>query len=106
MFDIGFWEMILIGLVALLVFGPERLPRVVREVSLWVRKARSLVQTVKEEVDQELQLQEIRQSLLEKKRSFETAASNLKEVQKAGSRPDNSGSRTSGPVGDSEHAGE
>lgn len=106
MFDIGFWEMILIGLVSLLVFGPERLPRVVREVSLWVRKARALVQSVKAEVDQELQLQEIRQTLLEKKRSFEDAALALKEVEH-GSQPDSSGiSRKRGAVGDSEHAGE
>lgn len=77
MFDIGFWELVLVGVVALLVFGPERLPRVARETALWLRKARSLVAGVKAEIDQELQLQEIRQSLLEKKKSFEKQAAAL-----------------------------
>lgn len=71
MFDIGFWELVLVGVIALLVFGPERLPRVARETALWVRKARSMVASVKSEIDHELQLQELRQSLLEEKRKVE-----------------------------------
>lgn len=71
MFDVGFWELMLVGLVALLVFGPERLPRVARETALWIRKARSMVATVKAEIDQELQLQELRQTLLEEKRKVD-----------------------------------
>lgn len=63
MFDVGFWEMVLVGVVALLVFGPERLPRVVRETGLWVRKARSVVASAKREIDQELQLLELQESL-------------------------------------------
>ena len=74
MFDIGFSEMVLVGLVALLVFGPERLPRVAREAALWIRKIRSAVSSVKAEINQELQLQEIRQTMAEKKRSLEHQA--------------------------------
>lgn len=75
MFDIGFWELILVGLVALLVFGPERLPRVARETALWIRKARNMLSTVKAEIDHELQLQELKQSLVEQKEKIDQEAS-------------------------------
>jgi sec-independent protein translocase protein TatB len=68
MFEVGFWEMVLVGLVALLVFGPERLPRVAREAALWIKKARSMVSSVKEDIHRELELQDLKQSLLEQKR--------------------------------------
>lgn len=70
MFDVGFWELMLIGLVALLVFGPERLPRLVRETSLWVRKVRSVVGLAKTEIDRELQLYELRQTMEAKRQQF------------------------------------
>ncbi|MGZ8219581.1 Sec-independent protein translocase protein TatB [Methylomagnum sp.] len=75
MFDIGFWELVLVGVVALLVFGPERLPRVAREAALWMRKARSMVASVKSEIDQELRLEELKQSLQEGKKRLERDAS-------------------------------
>lgn len=62
MFEVGFAELVVIGLVALLVIGPEKLPRVARETALWLRKAREMVHSVKREVDQELRLDELRQS--------------------------------------------
>ncbi|BBA32462.1 Sec-independent protein translocase protein TatB [Methylocaldum marinum] len=43
MFEIGFWEMVLVGAVGLLVLGPERLPRVARETAQWVRKTKSVM---------------------------------------------------------------
>ena len=70
MFDVGFWEMVLVGIVALLAFGPERLPRVARETALWVRKARSLVASVKEDIDHELQLYELQESLKEPRKAI------------------------------------
>ncbi len=70
MFDVGFWELVLIGLVALLVFGPERLPRLVRETGLWVRKARNVVSSAKTEIDRELQLFELKQTMEEKRQQF------------------------------------
>lgn len=77
MFDIGFQELVLIGVVALLVFGPERLPRVAREAGLWLRKARSMVASVKSEIDQELQLEELKQTLREQKQRIEREAAAL-----------------------------
>jgi sec-independent protein translocase protein TatB len=74
MFDIGFWELVLVGVVSLIVFGPERLPRAAREAALWVKRARAMVASVKEEIDQELQLQDLKRSLLEEKRMIESQA--------------------------------
>ncbi|WP_139555824.1 Sec-independent protein translocase protein TatB [Methylotetracoccus oryzae] len=70
MFEIGFWEMVLVGIVGLLVFGPEKLPRVARETALWVRKARSMVSSVKQEIDQELQVQDLRESLSKQRKAL------------------------------------
>ena len=65
MFDIGFSELIMIGLVSLLVIGPERLPKVARLAGFWIGKSRSMVASVKAEIQQELQEEEIRQLLKE-----------------------------------------
>jgi sec-independent protein translocase protein TatB len=61
MFDIGFSELIMIGLVSLLVIGPERLPKVARLAGFWLGKTRSMVASVKAEIKQELQAEEMRQ---------------------------------------------
>jgi sec-independent protein translocase protein TatB len=73
MFEVGFWELALVGIVGLLVFGPEKLPRVAREVALWLRKARSMVSSVKQEIDHELQVQELQEALKRQR----TAANSL-----------------------------
>jgi len=44
MFDVGFWELALIGVVALIIVGPERLPGVVRTAGRWVGKGRRILQ--------------------------------------------------------------
>lgn len=62
MFEIGFWELALVGVVALLVVGPEKLPGLARTAGLWVGKARRMIADVKAEVDRELQLEELKQS--------------------------------------------
>jgi len=63
MFEIGFWELVMVGVVALLVVGPERLPGLARTAGLWLGKARRMLADVKAEVDRELQLDELKQSL-------------------------------------------
>jgi len=62
-FDIGFWELALVGLIALLVIGPERLPRVARLTGFWIGKARSMAASVRQEIREELYAEEIRQTL-------------------------------------------
>lgn len=63
MFDIGFWELAIIGVVALIVLGPERLPGAARTAGLWVRKARTTLSNVQNEIERELAEQELRKVL-------------------------------------------
>ncbi|MGR9012884.1 MAG: Sec-independent protein translocase protein TatB [Gammaproteobacteria bacterium] len=61
MFDVGFAELCLVGLVSLLVIGPERLPKVARLAGFWLGKTRTMIAAVKEEIKLELQAEEMRQ---------------------------------------------
>ncbi len=63
MFDIGFWELAVIGVVALLVVGPEQLPRLARTAGLWAGRARRFVGSVKADIDRELAADELKKSL-------------------------------------------
>lgn len=70
MFDVGFSEILLIALVSLIVFGPERLPKLVRETTYWIRKIKGAMSTAKTEIDRELQLMELRTTMEEKRKKF------------------------------------
>lgn len=63
MFDIGFSEIFVIAVVALLVLGPERLPKAARFAGLWVRRARAQWHSVKSELESELASEELKRSL-------------------------------------------
>ena len=63
MFDIGFWELALIGVVALLVVGPDRLPALARMVGLWVGRVRRYVSTVRDDIEREIQADELKKML-------------------------------------------
>ena len=63
MVDVGFSELLVIAVVALLVLGPERLPRAARFAGLWVRRARAQWHTVRNELEQELAADDLRRSL-------------------------------------------
>lgn len=65
MFDVGFSELVLVFIVALLVIGPERLPRVARAAGLWLGRLRNFVQTVKEDIDKELAAEDLKRQLRE-----------------------------------------
>lgn len=60
MFDFGFWEVILILLIALIVVGPERLPVLARTTGLWLGKAKRIISDVKTEIDRELAAEELK----------------------------------------------
>lgn len=53
MFDVGFWELVLLGVVALVVLGPERLPQVARTAGRMVARARSYASTFTDELDRQ-----------------------------------------------------
>lgn len=61
MFDVGFSEIIMVALVALLVIGPEKLPKAARIAGFWVGKTRAMVSGIKAEIKQELRAEELRQ---------------------------------------------
>jgi len=69
MFDIGFWELSLIGVVALLVIGPDRLPGLARKAGILTGKARRLVQSVREDIERELAADELRKVIAKHKDS-------------------------------------
>lgn len=85
MFDVGFSEMLMVGLIALLVFGPERLPRVAKEAALWIKKARTMANSVKQEIDRELQLQDLKESMDKQKREMERMLLTDKTADQPGS---------------------
>ena len=60
MFDFGFSEMIIVGVVALVVLGPERLPVVARTAGEWIGKAQRFVAQVKSDIDRETELSELK----------------------------------------------
>lgn len=59
MFNIGFSEMLVIGIIALIVVGPDKLPELARTVGKWVGAARRVFAEVKAEVDQQVMMDDI-----------------------------------------------
>ncbi len=91
MIDFGFDKIALIGAVALIVIGPEKLPRVARTVGHLIGKAQRYVADVKAEVNRSIELEELKKM----KTEFEDAARNVEqtvnsEVQQASSEFDKS----------------
>ncbi len=74
MFDIGFSELLVIAVVALVVLGPERLPKAARFAGLWVRRARNQWDSVKQELERELHADEI-------KRQFRDVQSSVQDTE-------------------------
>ncbi|WP_018948334.1 Sec-independent protein translocase protein TatB [Thioalkalivibrio sp. ALMg11] len=81
MFDIGFWEIIIIVLVALLVVGPERLPGLAREIGRWVGKTRRFVHSVRSDFEQELQTDELRNMLKSQDREIRQLKDMMDETE-------------------------
>ena len=79
MFDIGFGELLLIAVVALVVLGPERLPKAARFAGLWVRRARAQWYSVRSELERELEAEELKRSLRDTQASLRQAEASLRE---------------------------
>lgn len=80
MFDIGFSELVVIAIVALIVIGPKRLPEVARTAGRWIGRLRHFVDNVKRDMDVELrreelaELRQVQQQIVETQQLFENTA--------------------------------
>lgn len=88
MLDIGFMELLLVAIIALVVLGPERLPQAIKTTAYWVGKIRRSFQSVKDELEREIDADGIRRQIhneavmkeIEKTRDqFRTEMNSLKE---------------------------
>jgi sec-independent protein translocase protein TatB len=62
MFDIGFTELLLIAVVALVVLGPEKLPVAIRTLGLWIGKAKRTISGIQTEISEELRIDELKRT--------------------------------------------
>jgi len=83
MFDIGFWELVVIAVVTLLVVGPDEFPTVVRKVSTWVNDARRYVSAIKSDFDREIQKAEELKELIAKEAKIAEMHQEIDENQTA-----------------------
>ena len=83
MFDVGFAELLLIGVVALLVLGPERLPKAARMAGLWMRKARASWYSMRAELEREIADDELKRSLQQARSELQQAQTMLRDGGRA-----------------------
>lgn len=91
MFDIGFMELLLIGVILLLVVGPERLPRLARFAGVWYGKAMRSFESVKQEVNREIAAEELKKTLEKQTASadvFDIVEETKKDIQTLGKDAD------------------
>ena len=81
MFDVGFQELTLIGVIALIVVGPERLPRMARTLGLWMGKVRYYVGQVKSDIEREVRAQELKEMLDKPARELDDLKSVAEETK-------------------------
>ncbi|HKM14737.1 MAG TPA: Sec-independent protein translocase protein TatB [Marinospirillum sp.] len=79
MFDIGFFELVVLAVVGLLVLGPQRLPQAIRTLGLYIGRIRKMVSGIQQEVNEQLQLEEMRERLAEHEKKVR---SGLLDVEK------------------------
>lgn len=77
MFDVGFSELLIIAIVALLVLGPERLPKAARFAGLWIRRARAQWDSVKMELERDLAAEELRKGLHDTEETMRDIGANM-----------------------------
>ncbi len=75
MFDIGFWEFALIGIITLIVVGPERMPAIARKAGQYAGKAKKFIASIQEDIGSEFEANKLKEHL-----SLEDKDSNLVEI--------------------------
>ncbi len=81
MFDIGFWEISFIAIIALLVIGPERLPTVARQVGRWYGQIQRFLLSVKSDIEQEIKASELKQLMEEQKAELDQLKQSLHQTR-------------------------
>ncbi|EEZ80593.1 MAG: twin-arginine translocase subunit TatB [Candidatus Thioglobus sp.] len=87
MFDIGFWEFALIGVIALIVVGPERMPAIARKAGHYVGKAKKFIAKIQEDIGDEFEADKIKEHLSLKDKDagiveiFEETKNTLNEIK-------------------------
>ncbi|MDX1609222.1 MAG: Sec-independent protein translocase protein TatB [Halofilum sp. (in: g-proteobacteria)] len=81
MFDIGFWELLLIGVVGLLVVGPHRLPTVATLAGQWVGRLRRFANHMRSEIQQELETEHLKQVMEEQDREMKSLRQEMSAVR-------------------------
>ena len=81
MFDIGFWEIIVIAIVALLVVGPDKFPGLIRETARWTVRIRRFVVDTKREIEREVRFDEIEKDLTTRITDLEDLAEHAPDKQ-------------------------
>jgi sec-independent protein translocase protein TatB len=79
MFDVGFSELIVIGVVALVVIGPEKLPKVARTIGHLLGRAQRYVNDVKADINREIQLDELKKLQSQMSESARAVESSVRE---------------------------
>lgn len=81
MFDVGMLELFLVAVVALLVVGPERLPKLARTAGMWLGRGRRFINSVKTDIDREIKADELR-SIIEKQKEMNPLHEVVEDTQK------------------------
>jgi sec-independent protein translocase protein TatB len=91
MFDIGFWELLLIFTLGMLVLGPERLPRVARRIGRWTGQAKAMARSLRTQLESEMELSELKKQAAKFNEPVTPAPQPKKEQTPSDERPKTEG---------------
>jgi sec-independent protein translocase protein TatB len=83
MFDVGFTEVVLCFIVALIVLGPEKMPKVARTVGRWAGQAKAYMRNLSDELERETQVMDIKRQLQEAQQALRDASSEAEAATKS-----------------------
>ena len=85
MFDIGFLELVLVGIIGLIILGPERLPVAARTLGRWIGRAKRMVSQFTQEIDKEIEIEELKAQLKKQGESLDIN-SDVRQIQETVSK--------------------
>lgn len=86
MFDIGFAEILIVSVVALLVLGPDKLPVAVKTCGMWIGRIKRSVTAIQHEISEELRVEELRRTTAISKEELEKELSEMRKPFKAAAK--------------------